>query len=223
MVLGQVDGAAGRGAEQVRGDRASWLRRLDGRALPQGGEREEEPAGMLSRDVRARTQAANLRENHAWEQVKTRRLGAVPRRPHPGTSRVSGPARRVAKGPRVLVTRELEGDGFRIENLVFESRPGLVVTANLYHPGPPAAIDARHTHLSQPSSLQDAGRIAGHGHDVGAAGLLGAGHRPPRPRRARQHPFRSEQDYPQPFRVGRQDYYFRYNVGPAASPLSARA
>src|SRR4051794_37735721 len=43
MVLGQVDGAAGRGAEQIRGDRASWIRRLDGRALPQGGEREGEP------------------------------------------------------------------------------------------------------------------------------------------------------------------------------------
>ena len=29
----------------------------------------------------------------------------------------------------------------------------------------------------------------------------------------RQHPFRTEADYPHPFRVGRQDYYFRYNTG----------
>ena len=29
----------------------------------------------------------------------------------------------------------------------------------------------------------------------------------------RQHPFRTEADYPRPFRVGRQDYYFRYNTG----------
>ena len=37
------------------------------------------------------------------------------------------------------LARALAGDGFRIENLVFESRPGLVVTANLYAPAPPAA------------------------------------------------------------------------------------
>ena len=29
----------------------------------------------------------------------------------------------------------------------------------------------------------------------------------------RQHPFRTEADYPRPFRAGRQDYYFRYNTG----------
>ena len=29
----------------------------------------------------------------------------------------------------------------------------------------------------------------------------------------RQHPFRSEADYPRPFRAGRQDYYFRANAG----------
>jgi dienelactone hydrolase len=29
----------------------------------------------------------------------------------------------------------------------------------------------------------------------------------------RQHPFRSASDYPGPFRVGRQDYYFRFNLG----------
>ena len=29
----------------------------------------------------------------------------------------------------------------------------------------------------------------------------------------RQHPFRTEADYPRPFRAGRQDYYFRHNTG----------
>ena len=29
----------------------------------------------------------------------------------------------------------------------------------------------------------------------------------------RQHPFRTEADYPHPFRVGRQDYFFRHNTG----------
>jgi hypothetical protein len=36
--------------------------------------------------------------------------------------------------------------------------------------------------------------------------LLGHGER-------RQHPFGSSDKYPAPFRVGRQDYYFRYNLG----------
>src|SRR5262249_54571372 len=29
----------------------------------------------------------------------------------------------------------------------------------------------------------------------------------------RQHPFADARSYPRPFRAGRQDYYFRYNVG----------
>ena len=29
----------------------------------------------------------------------------------------------------------------------------------------------------------------------------------------RQHDFATEKDYDKPFRVGRQDYYFRYNAG----------
>ena len=53
-VIGQVDGSEGRGAEPGRELRASWLRRLDGRVLPREGGREEEPAGMLARDVRSR-------------------------------------------------------------------------------------------------------------------------------------------------------------------------
>src|ERR1043166_9120211 len=28
-----------------------------------------------------------------------------------------------------------------------------------------------------------------------------------------QHPFQSPGDYPSPFRVGRQDYYFHFNLG----------
>ncbi len=29
----------------------------------------------------------------------------------------------------------------------------------------------------------------------------------------RQHPFVDAKSYPKPFKVGRQDYYFRYNLG----------
>jgi hypothetical protein len=59
-----------------------------------------------------------------------RRLGAVSR----ALRESLGLPAAIPEVPRVIVTRTLEGDGFRIENLVFESRPGLVVTANLYVP-----------------------------------------------------------------------------------------
>ena len=35
---------------------------------------------------------------------------------------------------KVRTTRTLPGEGYQIENVVFESRPGLLVTANLYSP-----------------------------------------------------------------------------------------
>ena len=63
-----------------------------------------------------------------------RRLGEVPPTPPACPAGVARAALRDPGAPRMLVTRTLEGDGYRIENLVFESRPGLVVTANLYRP-----------------------------------------------------------------------------------------
>ena len=91
---------------------------------------------MLARDVRSRVQAANLRENREWDGVKTRDDWERFRQPRLRALRESlGLPSANPGAPRVLVTRTLEGDGYRIENLVFESRPGLVVTANLYRAG----------------------------------------------------------------------------------------
>ena len=53
-------------------DRAAEVSRLDGRVFAPGEARAAELSRTLSQDVQMRTQAANLRENHAWEQVKTR-------------------------------------------------------------------------------------------------------------------------------------------------------
>src|SRR5579872_4702537 len=39
---------------------------------------------------------------------------------------------------KARITRTLDRPGYRIENLVFESLPGLYVTGNLYLPKPPA-------------------------------------------------------------------------------------
>ena len=144
---------------------------------------------MLARDVRSRVQAASLRENREWDAVKTRDDWERFRQPRLRALRESlGLPSANPGAPRVLVTRTLEGDGYRIENLVFESRPGLVVTANLYLPARSAEVDARHPDLPQPPQPQDAGRAAGHGHDLGPQRVPGAGHGPPRPRRAAAAP-----------------------------------
>ena len=198
-VLGRVDEAAGERAESSRTQRSSWLRRIDGRALPQGGEREEEPVGMLARDVRSRVQAANLKESQEWDGVKTRDDWERFRQPRMRGLRESlGLPSANPDAPRVLVTRTLEGDGYRIENLVFESRPGLVRDRQPLSPGQSAEVDARHPDLPQPSQPQDAGRAAGHGHDLGPQRLPGPGHGPLGHGERRQHPFRTEADYPQP-------------------------
>jgi dienelactone hydrolase len=169
---------------------------------------------MLARDVRSRVQAASLRENREWDGVKTRDDWERFREPRMRGLRESLGLPSDNRGaPRVLVTRTLEGDGYRIENLVFESRPGLVVTANLYQPAvPPKSmpgilISHSHHNSKTQGELQDMGMTwARSGCLVLVMDHLGHGERS-------QHPFRTEADYPHPFRAGRQDYYFRHNTG----------
>ena len=38
------------------------------------------------------------------------------------------------KKPIVAITKRISGDGFQIANLLYETRPGFFVTANLYSP-----------------------------------------------------------------------------------------
>ncbi|MFO0965536.1 MAG: hypothetical protein U0793_08120 [Gemmataceae bacterium] len=112
-----------------------------------------------------------------------------------------------------LVTGTIPGDGFVIENVVYETVPGLVVTANLYRPEPavknPPAFLIIHSHHNPKTQgeLQDMGMTwARLGCLVLIPDMLGHGER-------RQHPFKDAADYPAGFKVGRQDYYFRYNIG----------
>jgi dienelactone hydrolase len=111
------------------------------------------------------------------------------------------------------VSRTTTGEGFALDNVVYESRPGLWVTANLYRPQPlPAsapAIVIVHSHHNPKTQgeLQDMGMLwARAGCYVLVPDMLGHGER-------RQHPFNTDKDYAKPFKVGRQDYYFRYNSG----------
>jgi dienelactone hydrolase len=210
--------SAGSGPSSVTTTReggAAQLRGLDGNVFPRDDDSAKERAQMLARDVRDRLQAASVRENRAWQQVNDRASWEKFRNVRLRALRAS-----LAQFPvvppavsRLRVTRTLEGDGYLIENLVYETRPGLVATANLYTPAKPGRsmpgiliVHSHHAPNTQ-GELQDMGMTwAREGCAVLVPELLGHGER-------RQHPFRSDKDYERPFRVGRQDYYFRYNTG----------
>jgi dienelactone hydrolase len=169
---------------------------------------------MLANHVETRLRAANQRsslewrnivDRTQWESYKKQRISAL------WTSLGSFPA--PPKDLRIRVTKTLPGEGFRIENLVFQSRPGLFVTANLYVPEPrrdsmPGVLICHsHHNPKTQGELQDMGMTwARLGYLVLVMDQLGHGER-------RQHPFRSQEDYAGPFRVGREDYHFRYNTG----------
>lgn len=119
---------------------------------------------MLENSVRARMDAYAEDEKHAWQEVKTvddwerfreKRLTAL-------LNSIGPLPERTPLKP--VVTRRIDyGEGFVIENIVYESRPNLVVTANLYlpdkHPGRIPAIIVVHSHHAPKtqSELQDMG------------------------------------------------------------------
>lgn len=168
----------------------------------------------ISEDVRLRIREANGLETGAWRKIKSREDWERYRDYRIGALRKSlGTFPDPPKDLKVRVTRTLEGDGFRIENLVFESRPGLLVTANLYVPHPvrekmPGLLICHsHHHPKHQGELQDMGMMwARAGCLVLVMDQLGHGER-------RQHPFVDASSYPKSFRVSRQDYHFRYVVG----------
>jgi dienelactone hydrolase len=202
--------ADGKAPEEI----AAQLRSLDANVYPRDGDQARELTRMLARNVRERLQAANLRENQAWRQVKDRAGWEKFRDARLSALRASlGQFPAPPTDLRMRVTRTLEGEGYRIENLVYQTRPGLVATANLYSPLKPGrsmpGILIAHSHHAPKTQgeLQDMGMTwARQGCVVLVPDHLGHGER-------RQHPFRSAADYRKPFRVGRQDYYFRYNTG----------
>jgi len=180
---------------------ATQLRSLDSNVFPP----EERTAlmQMLRHDVGARCEVVNQRDTEAWAKVKSKAewerfcapriealresLGIFPPEP---------------TDLNVHVTHTVEGDGYRIENLVYESHPGIPVTANLYLPSPlqkqMPAILIVHSHHNPKTQgeLQDMGMTwARTGCIVLVMDQLSYGER-------RQHP-------PGP----RQDYRFRYING----------
>jgi dienelactone hydrolase len=194
-------------------DLAAQLRGWNANVLPAEGAQAKQVSRMLAEDARARLQTANRRESQAWHEVKTRadwekyrdvRLQAL--------SASLGRFPPVPKDLKVRVTGKHEGEGYRVENLVYESRPGLLVTANLYLPADPPrsmpGILLSHSHHNPKTQgeLQDMGMTwARQGCLVLVPDHLGHGER-------RQHPFVKADQYQGKFGLGRQDYYFRYNT-----------
>lgn len=174
---------------------------------------KELPEELLESEISSRLKLANQRSTDAWRAIKSvedwerlrdrsiellrKSLGDLP----------------VKRDKLAIhVAREIKEDGYVIRNITFESRPGLLVTANLYVPDPvPQSMPGillSHSHHSPKSQgeLQDMGALwARAGCLVLVPDHLGHGER-------RQHPFVSAADYPEKFQVGRQDYHFRYNT-----------
>jgi dienelactone hydrolase len=206
--------AAGRFSHAADDSLADTLKQLDASVLPAGDEKAKQLATMLGDDIRARRSAANQRETKLWREIKNRTDWERFRDVRLQALRDSlGIPLATPKDLKVQVTGSHDGDGYRVENIVFESRPGLLVTANLYSPKQPGksmpgfVICPSHHNPKTQSELQDMGMSWAHlGCVVIVPDTLGHGER-------RQHPFRTAADYAGKFAVGRQDYHFRYNVG----------
>jgi cephalosporin-C deacetylase-like acetyl esterase len=169
---------------------------------------------MVRDDLQRRLQTANDRSRQAWHKIRSRDEWERFRDPRLQALRKSlGVFPDPPKRLNMRVTGQLEGNGYRVEKLVFESRPGLWVTANLYLPAEPTSsmpgilICHSHHRPKEHSELQDMGMTwARHGCAVLVMDQLGHGER-------REHPFKSAGDYAGQFRLSRQDYYFRYDTG----------
>lgn len=189
-------------------DLESRLRELDSKVLP-----APLPA-MIGRDAGARVAESNRRESEGWRRIASLEDWERYKGPRIKALRESlGAEDPVPADLKVAVTRTIEGRGHRVENLTYESRPGLVVTANLYVPLPARAsmpaiviVHSHHNPKTQ-AELQEMGvRWARAGCVVLIPDLPGHGER-------RQHPFVDASSYPAAYRVGRQDYFFRYVTG----------
>ncbi len=182
--------------------------------LRRGGRDADSTVEPLRHQVELRLRDAAMTHERAWRQVRTLDDWERFRDARIAALRASLGAPVITQTPLDVATvRTHEADGVVVENLIFNSRPGFCVTANLYRPSSPQraapGILICHSHHCDKTQteLQDMGcNWALTGNTVLVIDLVGHGER-------RQHPFRSTRDYRLPFNANRQDYYFRYNLG----------
>ncbi len=189
----------------AQADLAKQLRDIDPSVIVRGKVRVQPLASMLARDAEARLRDVNRADAAAWQNVKSRADWEPFRDVRIKALRASlGSWPTPPKDLKVRVTGSHQGDGYRIDNLVYETQPGLIVAANLYRPLKPTAsmpgIVIVHSHNSSKhtSARQDMGMTwARAGCLVLIPDLLGHGER-------RQHPFGGD---------GPHDYHGRYDMG----------
>jgi cephalosporin-C deacetylase-like acetyl esterase len=170
-------------------------------------------SNLVPNDIRRRLREANAKSTAAWQQIDSREAWEKFRATKLQDLKASLNWPHERSPLTIRRTGGVEGEGFTVDNLVFESRPGLWVTANLYRPAkaaekmPGFLICHSHHNPKTESELQTMGMTwARAGCLVLVMDQLGHGER-------RQHPFRTAEDYPkEQFRAGRQDYWFRYDV-----------
>jgi len=188
------------------------LKSVDSQVVP--SDQRDEMQSMVRLNLRRRLQEVNDRSREQWTKIDNRQQwGAFRNARIAALQRSLGSFPEPPKRVNLRVTGKLDGDGYRIENVIYETRPGLWVTANLYIPTTPTnsmpGILLCHSHHQpkEQGELQDMGMTwARAGCLVLVPDHLGHGER-------RQHPFRSAADFDGEFRVNRQDYYFRYDTG----------
>ncbi|MFM8470694.1 MAG: alpha/beta hydrolase family protein [Limisphaerales bacterium] len=194
-------------ASDADAPQADALRALDANVLTT--EERAHHALDLRRDAQAAIAEVNRRDREAWAALKSRADWEKFVAPRIAALRKSlGEFPPVPAKVPTHVARTVEGEGFRIECLVYESRPGVFVTANLYLPASPppklpafVVIHSHHNPKTQ-SELQDMGMTwARAGCAVLVPDQLGYGER-------RDH---------QP--GNRQDYRYRYVSGLQLSAL----
>jgi dienelactone hydrolase len=184
---------------------AARLSQFDAGVVVRGPVRSQPLAGMTARDVAARLRAAEQQDTAAWSALRSRADWEAFRRTRVDALRDSLGVGDLAPGtPRVRVTGTRDVDGLRIENVLIESRPGVVVAANVYRPvratQPLPAIVVVHSHFQAKHSdvrQHMACTWARAGCVVCVPDLVGHGER-------RQHPFGEDQPH---------DYHFRYDAG----------
>ena len=190
------------------------LRERIGRLARVVSSRPDEVESPLWDDVINRLREADQRETTAFRRVQTLEDWERLLQPRIKALRASlGPFPSPVPPLEARVTRTTRGEGFVVENHVFQSRPRLFVSASLYRPAdrrdsmPGVLVCHSHHHPKSEGELQDLGmNWARAGCVVLIMDLLGHGER-------RDHPFDTLDSHPRRFRANRQDYWFRYDLG----------